>query len=265
MKSEGITTVTDFTRIVNFFNKETVSCFTSDLDWSPEWAIQEMLRVFDKLEVPLTIFITHHSKVIKKIYGKPGKSQYVGLHPNFFPKSSHGTNSLDIIEFCQKFWPDAKCFRSHGFFDNSKITKEFYARGFKYDSNLCLFLHPCCTPLRHSSGLIRFPVFWEDDTHIQKGLPLKIDIIKRDVETPGLKIFNFHPLSLAINAPTKEYYAKNKFLLKARSASSWRKYVFDGTGERTFLEELISHLKKMGVHFYYLDDLFRELPELAER
>jgi len=258
-------TFMDFVKIVNFFNKETIFCFTSDIDWSPEWAIQEMLSVFDKLEVPLTIFITHDSEVVKQTYGKQGKSQYVGLHPNFFPNSTHGTNLLDVIESCQKLWPNAKCFRSHGFFDNSQITNEFYARGFKYDSNISLFLHPHCTPLHHSSGLVRFPVFWQDSTHSQKGLLFKIDVMKRHLDTPGLKIFNFHPLSLAINAPTIEYYLKHKFLYKTRNAWSWRKYVFEGIGERTFLEELISSLKKTGVRFYYLDDLFKELPKLAER
>lgn len=175
---------------------------------------------FCQLEVPLTLFVRHHSEVIKQQYGKQGKSQYVGLHPNFFPNSSHGTNYIEQIDFCQKLWPDAKCFRSHGFFDNSQITKEFYARGFRYDSNLCLFLHPYCTPLRHGSGLIRFPVFWEDDAHSEKGLPFKIDAIRRYLDTPGLKIFNFHPLSLAINTPTTEYYLKHKFLYKTQDAES---------------------------------------------
>jgi hypothetical protein len=252
----------DLTGAVNFFRKESICCFTGDMDWSPEWAIQEMLEIFEKLEVPLTLFITHNSEIIKKRYGKRGKSQYVGLHPNFLPNSSHGSNYIEQIDFCQKLWPDAKCFRSHACFDNYLITKEFYARGFRYDSNLCLFLQPNCTPLHHCSGLIRFPIYWEDDVHSEKGLPFKIDVTRKHLDLAGLKVFNFHPLNLTLNTPTTEYYFKHKFLYQKLDAD-WRKYAFEGIGERRFLEGVISYFRKKEMRFLYIDDLFNELPKLG--
>ena len=251
----------DFVEVSSFFTRETVCCFTSDMDWAPEWAMEEMLGIFDELQVPLTPFITHHSEVVQERYGRAGAFQHVGLHPNFLPGSSHGTGYVEQIEFCQRLWPCAICFRSHCFFDSTQISREFFSRGFRYDSNLCLFLHPCCTPLRHESGLIRFPVFWEDDVHTTRGLPFEIDAIKRHLTIPGLKIFNFHPLSLVINTPTSEHCLNHRFLYnKTQDAESWRTYVFRGAGERTFLEDLVLFLKQRGVRVSYLDDVFNALP-----
>ena len=43
------------------------------------------------------------------------------------------------------------------------------ARGVKYDSNVCLYLQPDLAPLHHWTGIVRFPVFWEDDIHWLRG------------------------------------------------------------------------------------------------
>lgn len=254
----------EFEKVVRFFCKESVYCFTSDIDWAPEWAIQQTLNIFNELEVPLTPFITHNSDAIKQQYEKTGKSQYVALHPNFLPDSSHGNNYIEQIDFVTRLWPDAQCFRGHTFFDNYLISQEFYNRGFKYDSNLCLFLHPYCTPLQHES-LIRFPVFWEDDVHWKK-YPFKLEAIKRYIEIPGLKIFNFHPLSTALNIPSPDYYQKHKFIYRStEEPEDFNKYTFKGNGTLTFLEELISYLQKKNARFYYLHDLFQEICERFSR
>jgi hypothetical protein len=254
----------DFEKVTRFFNNESIYCFTSDLDWAPELAIKETLTLFNSLEVPLTPFITHNSDTINKYYGKNRKAQYVGLHPNFLPNSSHGNNYMQQIDFVINLWPDAKCFRSHSYFDNSKITHEFYKRGFRYDSNICLFLHPYCTPLRHQSDLIRFPVFWEDDAHWER-YPFKLNTkdFKKYIDIPGLKIFNFHPLNTALNIPSSDYYKKHKFLYhkKIEEPADLLRYKFKGAGVQTFLENLISYLKKKRVRFYYLHDLYLSLCE----
>lgn len=114
---------------------------------------------------------------------------------------------------------------------------------FRYDCNLRLFLQPKCAPLNHCSGLIRFPTYWEDDVHSEKGLPFKIEVIRKDLDSPGLRIFNFHPLNLTLNTPTTEHDLKHKFLYKKRDAE-WHKCVFEGLGEHNFLEDLVFYFKK---------------------
>ena len=237
---------------------EPVFCFTSDIEWSPEWAISKTLDLFDHYGVPLTPFLTHESKEIREHYGGSEMKPRVGLHPNFFPSSSHGNTLSEVIDFVCRLWPEAISFRSHSFFDNSHITDAFARRGFRYDSNLCLFLQPNCVPLQHGSGMLRFPVFWEDDTHFGKGLPFDLDIIKNRLESPGLKIFNTHPFLLALNIPNSDYYAAHKYLYKNDDAKSWRKFVFGGKGVCTFLEDVLDYIGTRGYNVTYLYDLFLE-------
>jgi hypothetical protein len=82
------------------------------------------------------------------------------------------------------------------------------------------------------------------------------------LDLAGLKVFNFHPLNLTLNMPTTEYYFKHKFMYGKQDAD-WRKYALEGTGERRFLEGLISYLEEKEIRFLYLGDLFNELRKLG--
>ena len=208
-------------------SEKTYFVFTCDIDWAPEWAIEKTLSLFKSENVPLTPFITHESEAIKREYANPEKSRYVGLHPNFRPKSSHGDNYIDVIDFVTDLWPESRCFRSHCLSEDSYIIREFYDRGFKYDSNLCFHLQPSCFPIVHPSGLLRFPFIWSDDS---KEFSFKLNDIKYVLETPGLKIFDIHPIHLAKKQE-----------------------------EQVFLKELIAYIKGREMSFYYLDDLFESL------
>ena len=53
---------------ISVFEDGPVFCFTSDLEWSPEWAVQELLQVFANYGTPLTPFVTHSSAAIQERY-----------------------------------------------------------------------------------------------------------------------------------------------------------------------------------------------------
>ena len=183
------------------------------------------------------------------------RKKYIGLHPNFFNNSTHGNKYDEIINHCQKLWPESNYFRSHGFFENSEIIFEFKKRGFLFDSNICLFLQPFCTPLIHASGLIRFPVFWEDDVHTFRELSLHFDKCKKHFQVPGLKVINVHPLNFTINNPSTQYYIKHKFLYKIRD-ESWKKSIYEGLGELNFINELTDLIFKNNFKCPYLFDIY---------
>ena len=240
-----------------------VFCFTSDIEWSPEWAILEMLALFGRYSVPLTPFVTHRSDCLWQRYGSADMRPRVGLHPNFLIGSTHGDTTEEVMECVCKLWPEATSFRSHSFFDHSHVTDGFFARNFKYDSNLGLFLQPDCVPLRHNSGLIRFPVYWEDDNHWRNELPFELSIVKAEFEKPGLKVFNVHPLILAINTPNGEYYEANKRLYNSGEEKGWQKAQYEGKGVYTFLEEVLKFVTNRGYSTVYLHDLFMSLAKSA--
>jgi len=250
------------------FLDEPVFCFTSDLDWAPEWAVSELLRFLDDVKVPVTPFLTHRSELVRERFDVEGMRERVGLHPNFLPNSTHGATPSEVIDSVQQLWSDAISFRSHSFFDNTHITDDFRRRGFKFDSNLCLFLQPNCVPLRHNSGMLRFPVFWEDDIHFSRGHPFDTPIIDAFFSNPGLKILNVHPFHFALNTPNQTFYTAHKHLYNNHDTQAWREFVFSGKGTRTFVEDVVNRIRSSSYRAAYLYDLFieasRELKETDE-
>lgn len=238
-------------------------CFTSDIDWATESMIQETLLLFNKYSIPLTPFVTYKSETIRKEYRN--RERYVGLQPDFMGTTTRSNDAIEIIDNLLKLNPQAKCFRSHDYFDSSLVTTEFMKRGFKYDSNLCLYLQPNIEPLWHWSGLLRFPVFFEDYAHMTKNKPWTVTEIPRMLELTGMKIFNFHPVHICLNSPTLAYYEKIKNKIYSDNADVWRKYIYKGKGTRYFLIELLENARaNTGFKFMYLDDLYLAVSNVVE-
>jgi hypothetical protein len=208
-----------------------VYCFTIDLDWAAESMIEETLAIFRDATVPLTPFVTHASPIIMREFSGD-RAGDVGVHPNFHAASSHGETTESVIDCVLGLWPAARCFRSHGFVDSSIIASAFYARGLRYDSNLCLHLQSHVVPLAHSSGLVRFPVFLEDDVLLAREPTVEIQPLLPRLRTPGLKIFNFHPELVALNSPQAGYH-------RQLAASDGTRCVHRGRGIRTLLVDLL--------------------------
>lgn len=249
--------------------KNSVYVFTTDIDFAPEWAIEETINAFKKFEVPLTPFITHPSGAINKEYGSKEKQRYVGLHP-WIDGHVQGETFFDVMKTMCILWPPAIGVRTHGFHYTSKIKNMFSKFKFEYDSSPCLFLQPYCTPLRDCSGLTTFPVWWEDDVHISKGLSLEKKTIEKELAIPGLKIINTHPMLFAMNSADKEsifgikiYQDETrkwrKTLMRTIDNDKWMDYVYKGIGVQSFITQLIQYLKQNNANFAYLDDVYKSL------
>lgn len=238
---------------------EPVFCFTTDIEWAPEWAIDEVLSFFAERELPLTPFLTHRSAVFTTRYDRPGMHAQVGLHPNFLPGSSHGKTTDEVVATSFELWPHARGFRSHYFYEDSRSITALARCGMRWDSNLCLFLQPACVPLLHHTGLVRFPVFWEDDVHFGRGLACDFEPLRRYFEGPGLKVINLHPLLFALNVPTPEFYAEHKHLNGNPDPEAGLQARYRGAGSRTFVEQLADHVCARGARARYLDDLYLDL------
>jgi len=225
-------------------------CLTSDVDWASDYAIRELLQFAGTLDITPTVFATHFTRTLNDV-------AEIGIHPNFLPGSSHGTDMHGVVDYMLAAYPQAKAFRSHHFVDSSDIAAEMFRRGLKYDSNLCLHMQDGIVPLRTSAGPIRFPVFWEDDVHWANhpGNWSVNDYLGR-FTTHGLKILNVHPFFLAANIPGQEYYEKVKGNIKSLSADTAREVRYNGPGVRTFVEGCLTELRNRGFKFYTLNQLF---------
>jgi 2-polyprenyl-3-methyl-5-hydroxy-6-metoxy-1,4-benzoquinol methylase len=229
-------------------NSKPIFCFTSDMDWADDEAISLSYSILDDFEVPLTPFITNRSQYIEKRFA--GRMDRVGVHPNFLPGSTHGSTTAEVCQHVRLLNPEAKFYRSHGFYNTFQVAQSFKAMGYQFDSNMSLAPQADLRPLENSSGLVSYPVFFGDGLWLAGA---EMSAVMPLLSTPGLKIFNFHPIHVTLNTPNADRYKKYK-----SSGRSWREFVHDGSGVRTRLIELLSSIKSIpSLGSVYLSDLHR--------
>lgn len=186
------------------WDSEPVFCYTSDIDWASDAVMEKFFQDMDELEISPTLFVTHKSDIIDRRF-KEGKIDR-GIHPNFLEGSSHGSGFEKVIKTCIEFAPETQAVRSHRLFDVTDIThmlKDKY--NFKYISNLGTIMHNGIRPILHESGLVHFPIFFEDGTHLWNKLDPDPMAYKDLFFSPGIKIISFHPMNLVFNSPSIKY------------------------------------------------------------
>jgi hypothetical protein len=206
---EKIETLLNKINTKHIWDEMPVFCFTSDIDWASEDVMREYFNIVNNLEIKPTLFVTHHSEIIESNY-KLGKINR-GIHPNFLSNSSHGISYKEIVETCIKFAPESYGFRSHRLFDVTDIThllKNEY--NYKYVSNLGTIMQNYIRPILHESGLIHFPIFFEDGTHLYNQLDFDFKKYLKLFTSPGIKIISFHPMNFVFNSPNMPFMRKIK-------------------------------------------------------
>jgi Polysaccharide deacetylase len=233
-----------------------VFVLTSDVDWASEDCIEDLLAAVRRFGIRPVVMATGRSATLDR-YLLEDQIE-IGVHPNFLPGSSHGADVASVIDHVLGLYPQAQTFRSHCFVDSSPIAEAFVARGLRYDSNLCLYLQRAIVPLRHSSGLVRFPVFWEDDVHWtwQNGV-WDLDAVFAEFLTPGLKILNVHPFNFALNIPNEETYRSLKRHIPSLRRDEIETVRHQGPGTRSFVLDLLRRLEAIGARFQTLSEVHR--------
>lgn len=234
---------------------------TSDIDWASDPCIAELTGFAKSLGIRPTLFATHKSAAVDEM-GTSGAAE-IGVHPNFLPNSSHGSDVASVIDHVMNLVPGARSFRSHNFLDSTPITTTMKSRGIRFDSNLCLFLQEDIVPLRHSSGLMRLPVFWEDDIHFcWEGTDWNLDAYYRHFLKPGLKVINVHPIHFAMNTPSLDFYRGLSVPPGDVSADDIERLRHRGQGSRTFVTELLTRLRGEGFEFRTIAETCAMFPHL---
>jgi len=226
------------------WDREPVFCFTSDMDWASETVLARCLPELCSENLKLTVFVTNESRVINEL--KDAGRLERGIHPNFLAGSSHGDGFRTVIETCRKFAPEAEAFRSHRLFDVTDVTHLLHDEyKFKYVSNLGTVMQPRLGPVLHESGLVHFPIFFEDGTHLFHGLSLRLtDYLPRFL-SPGIKVISVHPADYVINTPKISYMrgikdSMSREAYQQMSAADIEKYEHRGLGIRSLVKEIIA-------------------------
>lgn len=242
------------------YKSEPIFAVTCDVDWASEDAIRIQQGIFDEHDVRATYFVTHESPILRELF--QAKRIDLGIHPNFLPNSSHGETFEEVLDTVLTFAPESRCSRSHRYFDAAPVTQSLVKRGFRYDANLCTNLQKEIAPIRHESGLIRFPCFYEDGTHSWQRLGWDFADFKGLFTLAGIKILSVHPMTIAMNATSQDYWAelKRKFPpqkwiqmeAKELAANACREQ-----GPKNFLEEMLAFIKKSGFQTMTMDELYQ--------
>lgn len=230
---------------------------TGDQDWAPDWTLELMISLAGEHDVPLHLFVTNEAAPLRA----PGVS--LGIHPNFLPGSSHGSDPAAVIEHCQDLVPGATTARTHAFTESTHWLAELARAGVTVDSNLCVLLQPDLVPLLHVTGLLRLPVFLEDDVVLRWSphVPAITDI-EPWLFKPGLKILNFHPALVGINAHSAEHYESARTDLFGGSAAG--RFDHAERGICDLLGELIEAVHQRGLRFVSFPAVAQRALELRQ-
>jgi hypothetical protein len=169
-----------------------------------------------------------------------------GWHPNFLPGSSHGADAAAVVEWFRRELPGARTARSHCFAEDTASWRALAAAGIVADSQLATRFQAGIAPIVHWTGIVRLPIYFEDDLFFEAAPDeLALDAIAPTLFSPGLKVLDFHPTFVAINAPSRPHYERVKPAIFG-SAAPAAGVIFDGRGTRDVLRELLDRIAAAG-------------------
>ena len=199
---------------------------TFDIDWAPDWIMEEILMLLDKKKIKATFFCTHKSNINNEI---ERQGHNLGIHPNFLPGSSQGKNNFEIINNLINLFPKSTCIRTHSLVQSSPLFNEIFSikSQLLYDFSLFtpgLGLTKKIIWQNHKIKFWRLNYQWEDDCcfHLQNYNWDKIHLEESN------NVLNFHPVHIYLNSKDGSNYKSLKNILNGRKLQNANKSDFLG-------------------------------------
>lgn len=232
---------------------------TFDLEWAPDEILLDLFNLLSRYSVAVTLFATHKTPVLEDVK----RGYEIGLHPNFNPlfyQTGHIT-SYEILEQVKVWYPEAVGVRCHSRTVSAILIDQFISMGLEYDANQICPYQDWLMPYAYR-GFCRFTDFWQDDVHAIYRRPFVLSNIP--ITSPGMKIFNFHPIHIYLNTDTIErYQTAQKYYQDPSKLREFRNTT--SKGARDLLMELLQYLKEHRIQIFTLRDIaFSFLSEKKE-
>ena len=217
-----------------------------------------LLRFFREAGLPVTVFLIHHSAEIER--AKTAGEIKCGIHPNFMPDSSQGDTYQKVVDFCFDLLPDARLARAHRYYEVNDTIELLSSRGIVAESNLCTLLD-IVPPFLHRSNTISFPIFWEDGAYLYHYADFDYQSFWKQLDRPGLKVLNMHPMHLMLNTPYFQYTREIKDRLTREEWNHLDERTIDriawhGDGITGFIYHMIEDVKRREIQAVYLEDVY---------
>lgn len=234
---------------------------TFDIDWAPDWCIADCTDLLARYGVPATFYITHDSPALRDL--QCDMRHECGIHPNFLPGSSHGDDARDVLDTCLTLVPHARSMRSHALVQSTHLLSLLGDHYPQIDTEMSLLLplhdglRPTCTYFGAARRrIVRLPFFWEDDV-MAEWPEWRWDSAIPHGE--GLRIYNFHPVFLALNIGDLDGYRAFKRHMGDRpfqhaSRAELARFRNNGCGAADFFQRLVGS-----------DGAFQTISAIADR
>jgi hypothetical protein len=223
---------------------------TIDVDWAPDWMIEYVASVLLSKHVKATWFVTHTSPAIEAIQHRPDLFE-TGIHPNCLPGSTQGNNDDEVLRHVKEIVPDAISMRTHALYQSTPFLTRA-AKDHAISIDVSLYLPRTPNLAQHcirwqGVELWRIPYFWEDDFEMFEDDPIWTFSDPR-LHVQGLKVFDFHPAYIVLNADRFSVYEKLK---REKQLPTWdfdfvRPHISSRCGPKTIFLELVDYLAKSG-------------------
>ena len=233
---------------------QSVSAIVIDMDWATDDMIDFTAQILIDADVKATWYITHDSAGVQNLFSRP-KLFEIGIHPNFLKGSTQGECPQQVMDYLLNIYPNAQSVRTHVLYD-SRLLSRMYVDDYNIKVDVTTFLpkiknlNPYRLYVDKNKYILRVPTFWEDAVEM---LETKSEYTFNDAKykVPGLKVFTFHPIHVMNNTRDFEKYTKSKKGGKLHDN-------LKTNGSRTFLRELIHHIRTEQQVSYTISDIVKE-------
>lgn len=220
---------------------------TFDADWCPGWMINELAEELLSKNIKATWFLTNTFNGLDQLL--KNDLFEIGIHPNFFPGSSHGNSPHEVLSHLKVIVPFARVSRSHSLLISERhlqiMAEDF---GITHDSSIYLnnVEDICAHKLKFSPGgneIIRIPHIFQDNMHFINN-ENTFELNNSIFNSKGLKVFNFHPIHLHLNTDSLDCYNKFKsnYSLEQASRENIACVKNLSRGTRTIFDQLTNSL-----------------------
>ncbi|MGI8544099.1 MAG: hypothetical protein ACR2MD_11585 [Aridibacter sp.] len=223
---------------------------TLDIDWAPDWAIDSTAQILIEKNVKATWFVTHRSEAVDRLRERSDLFE-LGIHPNLLGGSTHGKTEDEVLTHIKEIVPEAVSMRTHGLYQS---TSFLIKASVKYEilADVSLFLPRSANLVSHQvkwngAKLRRIPYFWEDDSEMFEEDPIW-DLSDNRINVMGLRIFDFHPIHIALNTKQFSDYENIK---QIKPVQDWtpefiRDYTNKGKGPKQMFCQIADELSNKG-------------------
>ena len=170
-----------------------------DIDWASDEIIEDSLRLLNERGIRATLFLTGRT-------GVDLTGHEIALHPNYV-----GPDLESPVAELLSLFPDAEGVRSHALFFSYGLVDVYERLGIRYQSNVLAYKQEALRPFQISRKVAEIPIYFMDTIQLMME-PEQTLFDPRDLglESPGLKVFDFHPIHIYLNTDCMARYTKAK-------------------------------------------------------